>query len=134
MQLLGNCVIITMYKQLLFYRATDKRFILDYVYYHFRTDDIHEVWDTGKIEAFLKSTGLFSENSFTSQRPFLSVSLMCVKDHKHWNENDYDAEKTNYIAVVTSDDLYWGIKKDPRIGAVLEGLEELLDTELRDDW
>ena len=59
---------------------------------------------------------------------------MCVKDFERWNSGDYDPEKTNYIGIVTSDDLYWGVRKDARIQAVFEGLEALLHTEIQDDW
>ena len=107
---------------------------MDYVYYHFRTRDISETWDTAVIEDFLRSTGLFPADTFTSQNPFLSISPMCVKDYDSWNGNDYDPEKTNYIGIVTSDDWYWGIRKDPRIQAVFDGLEALLHTKIQEDW
>ncbi|MBR5362291.1 MAG: hypothetical protein IK134_03050 [Oscillospiraceae bacterium] len=32
---------------------------MDYVYYHFKTRDISETWDTAVIEDFLRSTGCF---------------------------------------------------------------------------
>ena len=107
---------------------------MDYVYYHFKTNSISETWNTGIIEVFLHSTGLFQEDRFTSQRPFLSISLMCARDFDSWNANDYDPEKTNYIAVVTSDDWYWGIRKDAQIQAVFDGLEQLLHTTIQEDW
>lgn len=107
---------------------------MDYVYFHFRTRDISETWDTAAIEDFLRSTGLFSADRFTSQNPFLSISLMCVKDFERWNSGDYDPEKTNYIGIVTTDDLYWGVRKDARIQAVFDGLEALLHTEIQEDW
>ena len=107
---------------------------MDYVYFHFRTQNISETWDTAVIEDYLRKTGLFPAEKFTSQRPFLSFSLMCVKDHESWSSNDYDPEKTNYISVVTSDDWYWGIRKDPQIQAVFDGLETLLHTEIQEDW
>ncbi len=107
---------------------------MDYVYYHFKTGNISETWDTAAIEAFLRSTGLFPAEKLTSQHPFLSISLMCVKDFERWNSEDYDPEKTNYIGIVTTDDLYWGVRKDVRIQAVFDGLEALLHTEIQDDW
>ena len=106
---------------------------MDYVYFHFRTDSISETWDTAVIEQYLRSTGLFPEDSLTSQNPFLSISLLCVKDFARWNGNDYDRNKTNYIAAVTNTSWYWD-KKDPRIQAVFEGLEQLLHTNIQEDW
>ncbi len=107
---------------------------MDYVYFHFRTRDISETWDTAAIEDFLRGTGLFPADTFTSQNPFLSISPMFVKSFDSWNGKDYDPEKTNYIGIVTSDDWYWGIRKDPRIQAVFDGLEALLHTEIQEDW
>ena len=68
---------------------------MDYVYYHFKTGDISETWGTAEIERYLRSTGLFPADSFTSQEPFLSISLMHVKDFENWSGNDYDPLKTN---------------------------------------
>ena len=108
---------------------------MDYVYYHFKTNRISETWDTALIEDYLRSTGLFQGDRFTSQRPFLSLSLMNVKDFEgSWSGRDYDPEKTNYIGVVTSDNWYWGVRKDPQIQAVFDGLEQLLHTEIQEDW
>ena len=107
---------------------------MEYVYYHFRTDSISDAWDTAEIEAYLRSTGLFPADRFVSQRPFLSIGLMLVTDFASWNGQEYDRERTNYIAAVTSDDWYWGIRKDARIQAVFDGLEQLLHTAIREDW
>lgn len=108
---------------------------MDYVYYHFKTRDISETWDTAVIEDFLRSTGLFPADRFTSQKPFLSLSLMHVKDfNSGWSSRDYDREKTNYISIVTSDDWYWGVRRDAQIQAVFDGLEQLLHTEIQEDW
>lgn len=109
--------------------------IMEYVYYHFRTNSISETWNTGIIEDFLRSTGLFQGDRFTAQKPFLSLSLMHVHDFEgSWSGKDYDPEKTNYISIVTSDNWYWGVRKDPQIQAVFDGLEQLLHTEMREDW
>ena len=107
---------------------------MDYVYYHFRTADISAAWNTTEIEAYLRSCGLFPPDRFTSQKPFLSISLLCVKDYDSWSSRDYDREKTNYISIVTSDDWYWGVRKDARIQAVFDGLEALLHTKIQEDW
>ena len=108
---------------------------MDYVYYHFRTNSLSETWNTAEIEAFLRSTGLFQGDRFTTQNPFLSISLMNVKDFEgSWSGKDYDPEKTNYIGVVTSDNWYWGVRKDARIQAVFDGLEQLLHTTIQEDW
>ena len=52
---------------------------MDYVYYHFKTRDVSETWDTAQIEQYLRGTGLFPADSFTTQNPFLSLSLLCVR-------------------------------------------------------
>lgn len=107
---------------------------MDYVYFHFRKDSLAEFWNTAEIEQFLRSTELFQGDRFTSQKPFFSVSLMNVKDFGSWNDKDYDPEKTNYIGIVTSDNWYWGSRKDPQIQAVFDGLEQLLHTKIQEDW
>ena len=107
---------------------------MDYVYYHFKTGCISETWNTAVIEDFLRQTGLFPADRFTLQQPFLSIGLMCVKDFESWNGQEYDSERTNYISVVTSDDVYWGIRKNPQIQAVFNGLEALLHTKIQEDW
>lgn len=107
---------------------------MDYVYYHFRTNNISETWNTGIIEDFLRQTGLFPPDRFVSQQPFLSIGLMCVSNFDSWNGTEYDSERTNYIAVVTSDNLYYGIRKDARLQAVFDGLEQILHTEIQEDW
>ena len=95
------------------------------------------MWSTSVIEAFLKKFGLFYPNDrkeFKSQIPFLSISLMKVKSYDSWSSKDYDPEHTNYIAIVTSDDWYYGVKKDPEIHSVFTGLESLLNTNIEEDW
>ena len=108
---------------------------MDYVYYHFKSGDIAKTWSTAKIEQYLRSTGLFPADRFTAQKPFLSLSLLHVKDFAGgWSSRDYDPEKTNYIGIVTSDNWYWGVRKDARIQAVFDGLEQLLHTTIQEDW
>lgn len=106
---------------------------MDCVYYHFKTRNISEKWNTAEIGDFLCSTGLFPDDSFTSQKPYFSISLMNVKNYD-WSGKDYDPEKTNYIGLVTSDDWYWGNTKNEQIQAVLDGLSALLHTEIQEDW
>lgn len=86
------------------------------------------------IEDYLRSTGLFPDDSVTSQKPFLGISLMNVKDYDNWSGKDYDPEKTNYIGIVTSDDWYWDNTKNEQIQAVQDGLSALLHTEIQEDW
>lgn len=111
---------------------------MEYVYYHLKTNSISEKWNTGEIEAYLSQCDLFpsehKHNSFTSENPFLSISLMNVCDYNSWSWNDYDSKNTNYISIVTSDDCYWGINKNDLIQAVLDGLEELLNTKIQEEW
>ena len=53
---------------------------MDYVYYHLKTNSISEKWNTEEIEAYLSQCNLFpseqKHNSFTSEKPFLSISLI----------------------------------------------------------
>lgn len=107
---------------------------MDYVYFHMKTGSPAEHWDTAEIEAFLRGTGLFPADRFVSQHPFLSIGLMYVKDFDSWNGQEYDRERTNYLAIVTSDHWYWGIRRDARIQAVFDGLERLLHTAMQEDW
>ena len=111
---------------------------MDYVYYHFKTADIPQTWNTAEIEAFLQEFPIFAEykndGAFQSKEPFLCVHLMNVRSYDSWNSDDYDPAHTNYISVLTSDDWYWGIKQDPQIRSVLDGLERLLHSEMQEDW
>ena len=111
---------------------------MEYVYYHFKTNNISEKWKTSEIEAFLQGCGLFSSDrkqiAFNSQKPFLSITLLNVSDYNSWSENDHDPENTNYIAVVTDDEQYWGANKNEQLRAVFDGLERLLKTSMQDDW
>lgn len=56
---------------------------MDCVYYHFKTRNISEKWNTAEIEAFLHGTGLFPADELNAQEPFLSISLM--------NEKNFDS-------------------------------------------
>ncbi len=113
-------------------------YILDYIYYHFKTNSLSEKWNTAEIETFLYDCGLFSKNEkrgeFTSKKPFLSISLMNVSNYDSWNSEEYDSENTNFISIVTSDNWYWGINKNSQIQEVFDGLENLLHTKIQEDW
>ena len=103
---------------------------MDCVYYHFKTHDISETWNTAEIEAYLHQTGLFPGDALTAQNPFLDISLLNVKSYDSWNGNDYDAQKTNYIPIVTST----ASERHPQVQAVLHGLAAFLQTDLQEDW
>ena len=110
---------------------------MDYVYYCFKTKNISEKWNTAEIETFLHNCGLFSaeqkQGTFTSQTPFLSISLMNVSNYDSYSGKNYDLEKTNFISVVTSDDWYWGNNKNKQIQTVFDGLEKLLNTKIQEE-
>lgn len=112
--------------------------ILEYVYYHLKTNSLSEKWNTAEIETFLNKCGLFpkteKQDTFTSQKPFISISLMNVCSYNSWSSEDYDSESTNYISIVTSDDWYYGANKDTQIQKIFAGLENLLHTKIQEDW
>lgn len=103
---------------------------MEYIYYHLKTGSISETWNTAEIEAYLHQTGLFLDDVLTAQNPFLDISLLHVKSYDSWNGNDYDAQNTNYIAIVTSTDS----ELHPQVQAVLYGLAAFLQTDLQEDW
>ena len=109
---------------------------MEYVYYHFKTNTISEKWNTEDIEVYLCQCNLFpsdqKHNSFISDKPFLSISLMDVYNYDSWSSNNYDSKNTNYISIVTSDDWYWGINKNERIQAVFDGLEKILNAKIQE--
>lgn len=50
----------------------------------------------------IEMIGLEQENFF-SQTPFISVSLMRVKNIHSWSSNDFDPSGTNYISIITTE-------------------------------
>lgn len=77
-----------------------------YCYYYIKTDCLTNIWDTAKIRQFLNALDVFTEKydgHFSSQSPFISLSLMKVKDINSWSGEDYDEKETNYIAIVTGE-------------------------------
>lgn len=77
-----------------------------YCYYYIKTDCLTNTWDTAKIRQFLNTLGIFTEKyagHFSRQSPFITLSLMKVKDINSWSGEDYDEKETNYIAIVTGE-------------------------------
>lgn len=77
-----------------------------YCYFYVKTDCLTNTWDTAEIRQFLNSLGIFTEKyagHFCRQSPFISLSLMKVKNVNSWNGEDYDEKETNYIAIVTGE-------------------------------
>ena len=104
-----------------------------YSYYSFKTDCLSNTWETVEIENYLCSFSIFIEKgngTFTSQNPFLSISLMKVKDWDSWSGLDYDKDETNYVAIVTSSKDY----HDTNVKTLLKGLEQLLNSRICPDW
>lgn len=77
-----------------------------YSYYYIKKDRLSDTWDTGEILRFLRLSGIFVEKEqgvFVRQAPFISLSLMKVKDVNSWSSCDFDFKETNYISIVTTE-------------------------------
>ncbi len=93
-------------------------------YYYIKTDCRSNCWDTPEIREFLLSHGMEDRGKgiFVRQNPYLDISLMKVKDLNRWSSEDYDAEETNYVSIVTSADS----DQNPVVRSLLKELEYLL--------
>lgn len=102
-----------------------------YNYYYIKTKSISETLVTSAIENYLRSFSIFEEENgnFTSQKPFLDISILNVKNPDSWNSLDYNKYITNYISIITSvfseDDNY--------IKDILKGLENLTGLKIYPD-
>lgn len=77
-----------------------------YNYFYIKTDCLSNTWDTAEIMRFLRQYDIFAERpqgNFFSQTPFISVSLMRVKNIHSWSSNDFDPSGTNYISIITTE-------------------------------
>lgn len=77
-----------------------------YNYFYIKTDCFSNTWDTAEIMRFLRQYDIFTERpqgDFFSQTPFISVSLMRVKNIHSWSSNDFDPSETNYISIITTE-------------------------------
>lgn len=77
-----------------------------YNYYYMKTDCRSNTWDTIEIQEFLRSLNMFEEKQngiFSSQNPFINISLMKVKDLNSWSSLDFDKDETNYLSIITSE-------------------------------
>ena len=109
---------------------------MEYVNYHFKTNSPEEKWSTAEIEEYLRENGMIKEQgktSFVMDQPFLNIFPLNVSDFNNWNEEEYSPVETNYIAVVSTDE-FFGSYKSEEIQFILSGLEDLLLTELQEEW
>lgn len=77
-----------------------------YNYYYVKTDCHSNIWDTAEIQRFLRSLNMFEEKQngiFSSQDPFINISLMKVKELNSWSSLDFNKDGTNYFSIVTSE-------------------------------
>lgn len=96
-----------------------------YNYYYVKTDCRSNTWNTAEIQDYLRSFAIFVEKPngiFSSQIPFLNISLMKVKDLNSWNNLDFNREETNYVSIITSE----SSENDILVESILKGLEQLL--------
>lgn len=101
-----------------------------YNYYSFETDS---AWDICAVRDFLQKKGLQTEDGYNygCKVPFISISLLYIKNSSGWNsERDIYESRCNYIPVVTSD-----ISDSTAfVLEVLDGLTKLTGAELKDEW
>lgn len=96
-----------------------------YSYFYIKTDCRSNTWDTIEILDYLRSFSMLKEKgngNFVSQKPFLDILLMKVKDLNSWSSLDFDKEETNYVSIVTSD----FSEENIEVKKLLKGLEQLL--------
>ena len=96
-----------------------------YNYFYIKTDYLSNTWDTTEILRFLRLQGIFVEKPqgiFVCQTPFITVSLMKVKNIDSWSSFDFDSIETNYISIVTTEIS----QEHPQIQKILFDLENLL--------
>ena len=101
-----------------------------YNYYCFETDS---AWDICAVRGFLEKCGLHSADgySYDNKDPFISISLLYLTGGSGWNsEHDRHERLCSYIPIVTSDIS----DNEPTVWNVLQGLEALLGTAVREDW
>ena len=103
---------------------------MEYLYFHFCSDDLQQTWRTAEIEQYLHGCGLFPADALTAQNPFLDIGLLHIRSRNSFSSRDYDPQLTNYVCIVTSTN-HIG---DVRVQAVLDGLAALLHSDIQEDW
>ena len=96
-----------------------------YSYFHIKTDCLSNTWDTTEILHFLRLQDIFVEKPqgiFVCQTPFITVSLMKIKNINSWSSFDFDSIETNYISIVTTEIS----QEHPRIQKIFCDFENLL--------
>lgn len=79
------------------------------IYFYIKTDCLENTWNTVEILRFLRLYSIFTEKPdgiFISQKPFIMLSLMKVKEINSWSSHDFDSRETNYVSIVTSETGY----------------------------
>lgn len=103
-----------------------------YNYYYIKTDCLSNTWNTFEIRDFLCKLGFFEEELngiFYSETPYLSISLMKVKDVDSWSCLDYNEDETNYVSIITSE----YSEGNMHIGNILKSLEQFFGFRMRCD-
>lgn len=103
-----------------------------YSYFYITTECRSNTWETIEIQDYLRSFTILNEKDngiFVSQKPFLDISLMKVKDLNSWSSLDFDKEETNYVSIVTSD----FSEENIEVKKLLKGLEQLLGFKICSD-
>ena len=103
-----------------------------YNYFYIKKDCCSNTWDTNEIEDYLRSFSILSEKEngiFDSQKPFVVISLMKVKDLNSWSSLDFDKNETNYVSIITSD----FSEENAEVKKILKGLECLLESSIFSD-
>ncbi|MBR6070014.1 MAG: hypothetical protein IKP78_05430 [Ruminococcus sp.] len=100
----------------------------EYLEYRMHTADLSEYWDTAKIENYLSRFRYLrnSAHKFSMTKPYLVV--WCRKATSRALQDIYNSEQTNVIYIYTDTESI-GHK---RVKAVLNGLEELLQTKIEE--
>lgn len=102
----------------------------EYLEYRMHTADLSEYWDTAEIENYLSHFRYLrnhaSAHEFCMTKPYLVV--WCRKATNRALQDKYNSEQTNVIYIYTDTESI-GHK---RVKAVLNGLEELLQTKIEE--
>ena len=72
-------------------------------YYYMSAGCSGQYIETQKIRKHLLETMFLCEireGDFLCKTPFVSLTLLNVRNTESWSSNDYDAHKTNYISIV----------------------------------
>ncbi|MDE6059095.1 MAG: hypothetical protein K2G44_03540 [Clostridia bacterium] len=95
------------------------------------TEPLSNTWETTIIENYLGSFDFLHKHDgeFSSEDPYLIISLMKVKNKDSWRGLDYNKNETNYVSIITS---YWS-EQETDVKNVLKGLKKLLGSNIYPD-